>query len=94
MVLMTRHHRTLQRKDPGAFGGSLCRFDCIRRTIVATSRFAEGANPITLPDGGDLVDLLSEHGSDTRQRTTEPLEMNAETFVTGEMDSREQRGVR
>ena len=68
---MTRHRRTLQRLDPGAVGGSLYRFDCIRRTIVTISRFAEGNNPVTLPNGVELVDLPSVPGSGTRQRTTE-----------------------
>ena len=56
--------------------------------------FAKGAAPFTLIDSDKTGRPLVEPGIGARQRTTEPPEMNAETFVTGVMDNREQRRVR
>ena len=43
VVQAKRHKRTIQRKDLDALRGSLYRFNAVRGTIVATSRFAKGA---------------------------------------------------
>ena len=75
VVQAKRHKRTIQRKDLDALRGSLYRFNAVRGTIVATSRFAkgaveaafaQGAAPITLIDGDRLIDLLIEHGIGVR----------------------------
>ena len=80
VVQAKRHKRTVQRKDLDALRGSLYRFNAVRGTIVATSRFAkgaveaafaQGAAPITLIDGDKLVDLLIEHGIGVRKRVIE-----------------------
>ncbi len=82
VVQAKRHKRTVQRKDLDALRGSLYRFNAVRGTIVATSRFAkgaieaafaQGAAPITLIDGDKLVDLLIEHGIGVRKRAIEVL---------------------
>ena len=82
VVQAKRHKNTVQRKDLDALRGSLYRFDAVRGTIVATSKFAKGAieaafaeraAPITLIDGEKLVDLLIEHGIGVRKRTVEVL---------------------
>ena len=65
VVQAKRHKWTIQRKDLDALRGSLYRFNAVRGTIVATSRFAkgaveaafaQGAAPITLIDGDRLID--------------------------------------
>ena len=70
VVQAKRHKRTIQRKDLDALRGSLYRFNAVRGTLVATSRFSKGteeaafaggAAPITLIDGDKLIDLLIEH---------------------------------
>lgn len=80
VVQAKRHKRTIQRKDLDALRGSLYRFNAVRGTIVATSRFAkgaveaafaQGAAPITLIDGDRLIDLLIEYGIGVRTRTIE-----------------------
>lgn len=85
VVQAKRHRRTVQRKDLDALRGSLYRFDAVRGTIVATSRFAKGAMeaafakgvaPITLIDGDKLVDLLIEHGIGIRKRAIEVLSID------------------
>lgn len=85
VVQAKRHKRTVQRKDLDALRGSLYRFNAVRGTIVATSRFAkgaveaafaQGAAPITLIDGEKLVDLLIEHGIGVRKRMIEVLSLN------------------
>lgn len=77
VVQAKRHRRTVQRKDLDALRGSLYRFNAVRGTIVATSRFAKGAieaafapgvAPITLIDGDALIDLLIKHGIGVRKR--------------------------
>lgn len=82
---MKRHRRTVQREDLDALRGSLHRFDAVRGTIVATSRFTKGtmkaafsrgAALITLIDGDKLVALLIEHGIDVRKRTMEILSID------------------
>ena len=82
VVQAKRHKRTIQRKDLDALRGSLYRFNAVRGTIVATSRFAKGAveaafargtAPITLIDGDRLIDLLIEHGIGVRTRAIEVL---------------------
>ncbi len=82
VVQAKRHKRTVQRKDLDALRGSLYRFNAVRGTIVATSRFAKGAMeaafaqgvaPITLIDGDRLVDLLIEHGIGIRKYPIEVL---------------------
>jgi len=80
-----RHRRTVQRKDLDALRGSLHRFDAVRGTTVATSRFTKGTMkaafsrstaPITLIDGDKLVDLLIEDGIGIRKRTMEILSID------------------
>lgn len=87
VVQAKRHKRTVQRKDLDALRGSLYRFNAVRGTIVATSRFAkgameaafaQGAAPITLIDGDKLVDLLIEHGIGVRKRAIEVLTIDLE----------------
>ena len=82
VVQAKRHRNTVQRRDLDALRGSLYRFNAVRGTIVATSRFASGAveaafargaAPITLIDGEKLVDLLIEHGIGIRKRAIEVL---------------------
>ena len=87
VVQAKRHKRTIQRKDLDALRGSLYRFNAVRGTIVATSRFAKGgveaafargAAPITLIDGDRLIDLLIEHGIGVRTRAIEVLAFDLE----------------
>ena len=85
VVQAKRHRRAVQRKDLDALRGSLYRFNAVRGTIVATSRFAKGATeaafaqgvaPITLIDGDKLVDLLIKHGIGIRKRPIEVLSID------------------
>ena len=71
VVQAKRHRRAIQRNVLDALRGTLHRFNAVRGTIIATSRFAKGAEkaafdpgvaPITLVDGERLIDLLIEHG--------------------------------
>lgn len=87
VVQAKRHKRTIQRKDLDALRGSLYRFNAVRGTIVATSRFAkgaveaafaQGAAPITLIDGDRLIDLLIEHGIGVRTRAIEVVTFDLE----------------
>ena len=91
VVQAKRHKRTIQRKDLDALRGSLYRFNAVRGTIVATSRFAkgaveaafaQGAAPITLIDGDRLIDLLIEHGIGVRARAIEVLTFDREGLVS------------
>ena len=90
VVQAKRHRRTIQRKDLDALRGSLYRFNAVRGTIIATSRFSKGteeaafaggAAPITLIDGDKLIDLLIEHGIGVRKRTLEVLAVDADVFA-------------
>ena len=89
VVQAKRHRGAVQRKDLDALRGSLYRFNAVRGTIVATSRFAKGAMeeafaqgvaPITLIDGDKLVDLLIEHGIGIRKRAVEVLSIDLDEF--------------
>ena len=89
-VQAKRYRRTVQRRDLDALRGSLYRFNAVRGTIVTTSQFSRGAEkaafaqnvpPITLIDGGKLVDLLIEHGIGVRKRPMELLEIDAESIA-------------
>ena len=89
VVQAKRHKRTVQRKDLDALRGSLYRFNAVRGTIIATSRFSKGteeaafaggAAPITLIDGDKLVDLLIQHGIGVRKRTLEVLAVDPDAF--------------
>ncbi len=91
VVQAKRHKRTIQRKDLDALRGSLYRFNAVRGTIVATSRFAkgaveaafaQGAAPITLIDGDRLIDLLIEHGIGVRARAIEVLAFDPEGLAS------------
>lgn len=93
VVQAKRHKRTIQRKDLDALRGSLYRFNAVRGTIVATSRFAkgaveaafaQGAAPITLIDGDRLIDLLIEHGIGVRTRAIEVLAFDPEGLSSHE----------
>ena len=95
VVQAKRHRRAIQRKDLDALRGSLYRFNAVRGTIIATSRFARGtidaafatgAAPITLIDGDKLIDLLIEHSIGVRKRTVELLEVNPSDFQTSELE--------
>ncbi len=90
VVQAKRHKRTIQRKDLDALRGSLYRFNAVRGTIIATSRFSKGteeaafaggAAPITLIDGDKLIDLLIEHGIGVRKRTLEVLAVDPDAFA-------------
>ena len=90
VVQAKRHKRPIQRKDLDALRGSLYRFDAVRGTIIATSRFsrgteeaafASGAAPITLIDGEKLIDLLIEHDIGVRKRTLEVLAVDPDAFA-------------
>lgn len=90
VVQAKRHRRTIQRKDLDALRGSLYRFNAVRGTIIATSRFSKGteeaafaggAAPITLIDGDKLIDLLIEHGVGVRKRTLEVLAVDPDAFA-------------
>ena len=96
VVQAKRHKRTIQRKDLDALRGSLYRFNAVRGTIVATSRFskgteevafAAGAAPITLIDGDKLIDLLIEHGIGVRKRTLEVLTVDPDAFADVDGDA-------
>lgn len=85
VVQAKRHSRPVQRKDLDALRGSLYRFNAVRGTIVATSRFAkgaieaafaQGAAPVTLIDGEKLLDLLIEHGIGVRKRQVDVLDID------------------
>lgn len=89
VVQAKRHRRTIQRKDLDALRGSLYRFNAVRCTIIATSRFskgtqeaafANGAAPITLIDGDKLIELLIEHGIGVRKRALEVLAVDPDAF--------------
>jgi restriction system protein len=89
VVQAKRHRRAIQRKDLDALRGSLYRFNAVRGTIIATSRFsrgtkeaafAEGAAPITLIDADKLIDLLIEHGIGVRKRSLDILAVDPEAF--------------
>ena len=78
VVQAKRHRRTIQRGVLDALRGSLPRFNAVRGTIIATSRFARGTKrasseakvaPITLVDGDRLIDLLIEHGIGVEKHT-------------------------
>ena len=93
VVQAKRHRRTIQRKDLDALRGSLYRFNAVRGTIVATSRFAkgaveaafaQGAAPITLIDGDRLIELLIEHGIGVRTRAIEVLAFDPEGLSSHE----------
>lgn len=95
VVQAKRHKRTIQRKDLDALRGSLYRFNAVRGTIIATSRFSKGteeaafaggAAPITLIDGDKLIDLLIEHGIGVRKRTLEVLAVDPDAFADLEGD--------
>ena len=90
VVQAKRHKRTVQRKDLDALRGSLYRFNAVRGTIVATSRFAkgameaafaQGAAPITLIDGDKLIDLLIDHGIGVRKRAIEVLTVDLDGLL-------------
>ena len=90
VVQAKRHKRTIQRKDLDALRGSLYRFNAVRGTIVATSRFAKGAMeaafaqgtaPITLIDGEKLIDMLIEHGIGVRKRAIEVLTVDLDGLL-------------
>lgn len=96
VVQAKRHRRTIQRKDLDALRGSLYRFNAVRGTIIATSRFskgteeaafAHGAAPITLIDGDKLIDLLIEHNIGVRKRTIEVLAVDPDAFGDLECDA-------
>ena len=89
------HKRTIPRKDLDALRGSLHRFNAVRGTIIATSRFSKntkkaafaiGAAPITLIDGEKLIELLLEHGIGVRKRTLEILSVDPDAFTALEVD--------
>ena len=90
VVQAKRHRGTIQRKELDALRGSLHRFDAVRGSIVATSRFARGAvkeafakgvAPITLIDGDNLIDMLIEHGLGVRTRSIEVLELDPDGLM-------------
>ena len=90
VVQAKRHKRTIQRKDLDALRGSLYRFNAVRGTIVATSRFAkgameaafaQGAAPITLIDGEKLIDMLIEHGIGVRKRAIDVLTVDLDGLL-------------
>ena len=96
VVQAKRHKRTIQRKDLDALRGSLYRFNAVRGTIIATSRFskgteeaafANGAAPITLIDGDKLIDLLIEHAIGVRKRPLEVLTVDPAAFTDLEADN-------
>ena len=96
VVQAKRHKRTIQRKDLDALRGSLYRFNAVRGTIIATSRFSKGteevafaggAAPITLIDGDKLIDLLIEHGIGVRKRTLEVLTVDPDAFADVDGDA-------
>ena len=96
VVQAKRHKRTIQRKDLDALRGSLYRFNAVRGTIIATSRFSKGteevafaggAAPITLIDGNKLIDLLIEHGIGVRKRTLEVLTVDPDAFADVDGDA-------
>ena len=95
VIQAKRHKRTIQRKDLDALRGSLYRFDAVRGTIIATSKysrgteeaaFATGVAPITLIDGEKLIDLLVEYGIGVRKRPVEILEFDRDAFSDLEVD--------
>ena len=96
VVQAKRHKRTIQRKDLDALRGSLYRFNAVRGTLIATSRFSKGtaeaafeggAAPITLIDGDKFIDLLIEHGIGVRKRTLEVLAVDPDAFADVDGDA-------
>ncbi len=92
VVQAKRHKKNIQRPVLDALRGSLHRFDAVRGTIIATSKFSKGtqsaafergAAPITLIDGEKLIDLLIENGIGVKKKTIEVLELDADAFVFG-----------
>lgn len=90
VVQAKRHKRTIQRKDLDALRGSLYRFNAVRGTIIATSRFskgtseaafAKGAAPITLIDCEKLIDLLIQHGIGVIKKPIEVFFVDADALV-------------
>lgn len=92
VVQVKRHKAKIQRKDLDALRGCLHRFDAVRATIITSGEFArgtleaafeKGAAPITLINGGRLVELLIEHGIGVRKRTVELWEFDATDLAGG-----------
>jgi restriction system protein len=63
----------------------------VRGTIITTSGFSkgtrnaafeQGAPPITLIDGGKLVDLLIEHELGVRKKAIEILELDEQALLS------------
>lgn len=95
VVQAKRHRNAIQRKDLDALRGSLYRFNAVRGTLIATSRFskgtkeaafAQGAAPITLIDGEKLVDLLIKHNIGVRKRRLEVLTVDPEALADIDAD--------
>ncbi len=93
VIQVKRHRRTIQRKDLDVLRGCLHRFQAVRGTIIATSRFSSGtekaafepeAAPITLIDGEKLVELLAKHEVGVKKRKVEVWELDESAFEGGE----------
>jgi restriction system protein len=93
VVQVKRHRRTIQRKDLDALRGCLHRFQAVRGTIIATSRFSSGtqkaafeigAAPITLIDGDKLIELLAKHEIGVNKRKVEIWELDEAAFESFE----------
>ena len=91
VVQVKRHRYNIQRPVLDALRGSLHRFGAVRGTIITTSGFSkgtrnaafeQGAPPITLIDGGKLVDLLIEHELGVRKKAIEILELDEQALLS------------
>lgn len=92
VVQVKRHSANIQRPVLDGLRGVLHRFRAVRGTIITTggftrgtqeAAFEHGAAPITLIDGGKLVDLLIEHDIGVKKRAMEIWEFDPQAFSGG-----------
>jgi len=91
VVQVKRHRHNIQRPVLDALHGSLHRFGAVQGTIITTSGFSKGtrdaafergAPPITLIDGGNLVDLLIKHELGVRKKAIKILELDEQALLS------------
>lgn len=93
VVQVKRHQAAINRPVVDQLRGALPYHQAIRGTIITLGRFAKGcteaalypgAAPITLIDGGKLIDLLVKHGVGIKKRPQTLLEIDESYFVEPE----------
>jgi restriction system protein len=102
VVQVKRHRANISRPVLDQLRGSLHRFDAVRGTIITTGGFSRGtmqaafergAAPITLIDGGKLVDLLIEYEIGVTKSPVEYIEFDAgklSQFESGDAEEPEE----